>query len=98
MVRYTKRDSKKILKQVARLRGISVSEVREELEIAIEEARNNPDPDAQAEFHRLFGNKTPTPEEFLCISTKNFRPQKWRTGYEEIRRRTEHLPIYLFCL
>ena len=45
MVRYTKRDSKKILKQVARLRGISVSEVREELEIAIEEARNNPDPD-----------------------------------------------------
>ena len=48
MVRYTKRDSRKILKQVARLRGISVSEVREELEIAIEEARNNPDPDAQA--------------------------------------------------
>ena len=92
MVRYTKRDSKKILKQVARLRGISVSEVREELEIAIEEARNNPDPDAQAEFHRLFGNKTPTPEEFLCIATNNFRP------YEEIRRRTEHLPIYLFCL
>ena len=69
MVRYTKRDSKKILKQVARLRGISVSEVREELEIAIEEARNNPDPDAQAEFH-----KTPTPEEFLCIATNNFRP------------------------
>lgn len=64
----------KILKQVARLRGISVSEVREELEIAIEEARNNPDPDAQAEFHRLFGNKTPTPEEFLCIATNNFRP------------------------
>ena len=58
MVRYTKRDSKKILKQVARLRGISVSEVREELEIAIEEA----------------GNKTPTPEEFLCIATNNFRP------------------------
>lgn len=50
MVRYTKRDSRKILKQVARLRGISVSEVREELEIAIEEARNNPDPDAQAEI------------------------------------------------
>lgn len=74
MVRYTKRDSKKILKQVARLRGISVSEVREELEIAIEEARNNPDPDAQAEFHRLFGNKAPTPEEFLCIATNNFRP------------------------
>lgn len=74
MVRYTKRDSKKVLKQVARLRGISVSEVREELEIAIEEARNNPDPDAQAEFHRLFGNKTPTPEEFLCIATNNFRP------------------------
>ena len=74
MVRYTKRDSKKILKQVARLRGISVSEVREELEIAIEEARNNPDPDAQAEFHRLFGNKTSTPEEFLCIDTNNFRP------------------------
>ena len=73
MVRYTKRDSRKILKQVARLRGISVSEVREELEIAIEEARNNPDPDAQAEFHRLFGNKTPTPEEFICKISKNLK-------------------------
>ena len=41
MVRYTKRDSRKILKQVARLRGISVSEVREELEIAIEEAKQS---------------------------------------------------------
>ena len=74
MIRYTKRDSKKILKQVARLRGISVSEIREELEIAIEEARNNPAPDTETEFYRLFGNKTPTPEEFLCIATNNVRP------------------------
>ena len=57
---------------MARLRGISVSEVREELEIAIEEARNNPDPDAQAEFHRLFGNKTPTPEEIFMYRYKQF--------------------------
>ena len=51
MIRYTKRDSKKILKQVARLRGISVSEIREELEIAIEEARNNPAPDTETDFY-----------------------------------------------
>ena len=57
MIRYTKRDSKKILKQVARLRGISVSEIREELEIAIEEARNNPAPDTETEFYRLSETK-----------------------------------------
>ena len=91
MVRYTKRDSKKILKQVARLRGISVSEVREELEIAIEEARNNPDPDAQAEFHRLFGNKTPTPDFYVSLQTILDR----RNGELAMRKSEEEQNIFL---
>lgn len=68
MIKFNKRDSKKMLKEVARLRGVSVAEVREEMQLAIEEARNNPDAEKQAEFQRLFGNKTPTPEEFICIT------------------------------
>ena len=55
MIKFNKRDSKKMLKEVARLRGVSVAEVREEMQLAIEEARNNPDAEKQAEFQRLFG-------------------------------------------
>nr|ABC48900.1 hypothetical protein [Enterococcus faecium] len=73
MIKFNKRDSKKMLKEVARLRGVSVAEVRGEMQLAIEEARNNPDAEKQAEFQRLFGNKTPTPEEFICITSKKLK-------------------------
>lgn len=35
------------------------------MELSIAEAQNNPDPEKQAEFKRLFACKTPTPEEFI---------------------------------
>lgn len=31
------------------------------------------DPDKQAEFQRLFGNKIPSPEEFICVVGKNLK-------------------------
>lgn len=71
MLHFSKRDSKKMIKEVARLRGISVSELHEQMKTAIEEARNNPD--KQAEFQRLFGNRTPTPEEFICTISKKVK-------------------------
>lgn len=71
MLRFSKRDSKKMIREVARLRGISVSELQAQMKIAIEEARSNPD--KQAEFQRLFGNRTPTPEEFICTISKQLK-------------------------
>ena len=66
MMKFRKRDSRKMLKEIARLRGLSVSEVRGQIQDAILEAKNSDDPDQQAEFQRLFGDSTPTPEEFIC--------------------------------
>ena len=45
----------------------------EEMQYAIDEARNSDDPDKQAEFQRLFGNKIPSPEEFICVVGKNLK-------------------------
>lgn len=73
MIKFSKRDSKKMLKEMARLHGVSVAEVREQMQIAIDEARNNPDPEKQAEFQKMFGNKTPTPEEFISITSRKLK-------------------------
>lgn len=47
MMKFSKRDSRKMFKEVARIHGISVAEVREQMQIAIDEAMNNPDPDVK---------------------------------------------------
>ncbi|EQE85597.1 hypothetical protein ACWJU0_13345 [Clostridioides difficile] len=43
------------------------------MEISIEDAKNNPDPEKQAEFKKLFGDRTPTPEEFIYKVTKKLK-------------------------
>lgn len=73
MLHFRKKDSKELIKQVAKIHGCSIKEVREEMQLAIEEARNNDDPDKQAEFQRFFGNRTPTPEEFICKISKSLK-------------------------
>lgn len=62
---FKKKKMNNVLKTVAQQNGISVNECRHEMELAIEDARNNPDPEIQAYFIKLFGNRTPTPEEFI---------------------------------
>ena len=47
------------------LRGLPESYVRAEMEQAILEARNNPDPETRAKFAEMFGDVTPSVEEFL---------------------------------
>lgn len=54
-----------VIEMVAKQHGVSKAEVMREMELAIESARENPDPDAQAYFTELFGDRTPTPEEFI---------------------------------
>lgn len=70
MIGFKKRDTKDLLKIIARQHGISVKEVKAEMQKTIDEARYNPDPEKQAEFKKYFGNSTPTPEEFIYIMTK----------------------------
>lgn len=53
--------------------GISFAEVREEMHSTIEDARNNPDPEKKAEFKKYFGNRRPTPEEFIYVLTKKLK-------------------------
>lgn len=73
MIGFKKRDTKPIFKAIARQEGVSVAEVIREMEFSIEDAKNNPDPEKQAEFKRLFGNRTPTPEEFVYTVAKKLK-------------------------
>lgn len=68
-----KRDTKAIFKAIACQEGISVAEVIREMEFSIQDAKNNPDPEKQAEFKRLFGDRTPTPEEFIYAIIKKLK-------------------------
>lgn len=73
MMKFSKRDSRKMIKEMARLHGLSVSEVREQIQGKIIDAMNSDDPEQQAEFKRMFGNSTPTPEEFICVASRQLK-------------------------
>ena len=73
MMKFSKRDSRKMIKEMARLHGLSVSEVREQIQGQIIDAMNGYDPEQQAEFKRMFGNSTPTPEEFICVASRQLK-------------------------
>lgn len=71
--RFGKKDTKVIFRKIARQEGISVTEVIREMENSIEKAKNSPDPKKQAEFKKLFGDRTPTPEEFIHTIAKELK-------------------------
>ncbi|MDD4494634.1 MAG: hypothetical protein PHV32_09880 [Eubacteriales bacterium] len=67
----------KAIEQVAKSKGISVEDVRREIEVAIDIAMHNPDSEAQTFWSNYIqtGLK-PTPEEFIVSMANNFMSEK----------------------
>ncbi|HBG7378992.1 TPA: hypothetical protein KRD64_001530 [Clostridioides difficile] len=71
MIGLKRRDMNYIMKVGAKAQGVSVSEFRAMLQDIIDKTmESTDDPDVQANFKRYFGNKRPTPEEYIYTITK----------------------------
>ncbi|MBF9689932.1 hypothetical protein [Bifidobacterium dentium] len=70
MLGLKKQDIKRGLKIGARASGVSLTDVRADIEATIDEVMTSTDPEVQTNFRKLFGNKRPTPEEYIYTITK----------------------------
>ena len=65
MIGIKKQNIKKMLKLGAKVSGISLADVQNDIEATIDEAMTSTDPEVQENFKKLFGNKRPTSEEYI---------------------------------
>ena len=70
MIGLKRRDMNYIMKVGAKSQGVSVSEFRAMLQDTIDKTMESTDLDVQANFKLYFGNKRPTPEEYIYTITK----------------------------
>ena len=70
MITLKKRHVKKMLKYGAKLSGVSLSEIQEDIQATIDGEMNNSDPEVQANFKQYLGSRRPSPEEYIYTMTK----------------------------
>lgn len=67
------RKAKKILKEIARQEGVSLTTVYEEINTAIQIGISDSDSQAHTYWQKLFPGQTPTPEELITILSKEVK-------------------------
>ena len=80
MLRFRKKDSKELIKRMAKTNGCSVSEIRREMQYAIDEARNSDEYSCAMKSHfRKFGNQSSGTRKspILCLITYPFLLRYW---------------------
>ena len=92
MISLRKRDIKKALKAGAKAGGVSLADVRADIEATIDEAMNSADPEVQTNFKKYFGNKRPTPEEYIYKTMSDEGYQAFQNILKH-RRKQENLVI-----
>ena len=70
MIGIKKQNIKKMLKLGAKASGASLTDIRADIEATIDEAMTSTAPEVPENFKKLFGNKRPTPEEYIYTITK----------------------------
>jgi len=84
-------DGAKAIKQIARTNGVSIADVRREMEIAIDTSLYNPDPEIQAFWEPYIRNgQKPTPEEFILYMAKKVKSDNHFLTPSRLRRQPPH--------
>ena len=73
MIGINRKDIQAILKAGAKTKGMSTSEFKAEIQATIDNIINSSDIEEQKRFKQYFGNRIPTPEEYIIRLQKRQR-------------------------
>ena len=76
MIGINRKDIQAILKAGAKAKGMFTSEFKEEMQATIDNIINSSDIEEQKRFKQYFGNRIPTPEEYIYTITKKTKEIK----------------------